>query len=165
MHSEAIFPTPSRYLQMSALGLKQTFAVQDVMSASPQKADMCSATIDVRFGPAKLAVPRLLASSTARLRAASLSGSTLLLGCQKLRHSKVKQTRPLASGRRHSALLTKQTCLLHRICSRLANFAFIPIAPHSRTRETGLSVVDRISLDRARRERHCFGDWRSTAVR
>ena len=29
---------------MSALGHKQTFAVQNVMSALPPKADMCSAT-------------------------------------------------------------------------------------------------------------------------
>jgi len=36
---------------MSALGQKQTFAVQEVMSALPLKADMCGATRDVRFGP------------------------------------------------------------------------------------------------------------------
>jgi hypothetical protein len=36
---------------MSALGQKQTFAPQKVMSALPQKADMCGATRDVRFGP------------------------------------------------------------------------------------------------------------------
>jgi hypothetical protein len=36
---------------MSALGQKQTFAVQKVMSALPPKADMCGATRDVRFGP------------------------------------------------------------------------------------------------------------------
>ena len=33
---------------MSALGQKQTFAVQKVMSALPPKADMCGATRDVR---------------------------------------------------------------------------------------------------------------------
>ena len=33
---------------MSALGQKQTFAVQNGMSALPPKADMCSASIDVR---------------------------------------------------------------------------------------------------------------------
>ena len=36
---------------MSALGHKQTCAVQKVMSALPPKADMCSATRDVRFVP------------------------------------------------------------------------------------------------------------------
>jgi hypothetical protein len=36
---------------MSALGQKQTFAPQNVMSALPPKADMCAATRDVRFGP------------------------------------------------------------------------------------------------------------------
>jgi len=30
---------------------KQTYAVQNVMSALPPKADMCGATSDVRFGP------------------------------------------------------------------------------------------------------------------
>ena len=36
---------------MSALGQKQTFAVQNVMSALPPIADMCSALADVRFVP------------------------------------------------------------------------------------------------------------------
>ena len=36
---------------MSALGQKQTFAVQNGMSALPPKADMCSATRHVRFVP------------------------------------------------------------------------------------------------------------------
>ena len=36
---------------MSALGQKQTFAVQKGMSALPPKADMCGATSDVRFVP------------------------------------------------------------------------------------------------------------------
>ena len=36
---------------MSALGQKQTCAVQNVMSALPPKADMCSALGDVRFVP------------------------------------------------------------------------------------------------------------------
>ena len=36
---------------MSALGQKQTFAAQQPMSALPPKADMCSATRDVRFVP------------------------------------------------------------------------------------------------------------------
>ena len=36
---------------MSALGQKQTFAAQNVMSALHPKADMCSATSDVRFVP------------------------------------------------------------------------------------------------------------------
>ena len=33
------------------MGQKQTFAAQNSMSALPPKADMCSATSDVRFGP------------------------------------------------------------------------------------------------------------------
>jgi hypothetical protein len=36
---------------MSALGQKQTYAVQKGMSALPPKADMCGATAHVRFGP------------------------------------------------------------------------------------------------------------------
>ena len=36
---------------MSALGQKQTCAVQEGMSALPPKADMCGATRDVRFVP------------------------------------------------------------------------------------------------------------------
>ena len=36
---------------MSALGQKQTFAVQKRMSALPPKADMCSALAHVRFVP------------------------------------------------------------------------------------------------------------------
>jgi len=36
---------------MSALGQKQTCAVQNVMSALPLKADTCGATKDVPFGP------------------------------------------------------------------------------------------------------------------
>src|SRR5262249_18383141 len=36
---------------MCALGQKQTFAVQEAMSALPPKADMCGAKADVRYGP------------------------------------------------------------------------------------------------------------------
>jgi hypothetical protein len=36
---------------MSALGQKQTFALQKAMSALPPKADICSALAHVRFGP------------------------------------------------------------------------------------------------------------------
>ena len=36
---------------MSALAQGRTYAVQKGMSALPPKADMCSATRDVRFGP------------------------------------------------------------------------------------------------------------------
>ena len=36
---------------MSALGQKQTFALQKVMSALPPIADMCGAFSDVRFVP------------------------------------------------------------------------------------------------------------------
>ena len=35
---------------MSALGHKRTYAAQKGMSALPPKADMCSATRDVRYG-------------------------------------------------------------------------------------------------------------------
>jgi hypothetical protein len=37
--------------QVSALGQKQTYAVQTGMSALLPKADMCGAARDVRFGP------------------------------------------------------------------------------------------------------------------
>src|SRR5262245_60129121 len=37
--------------RMSALGHKQTYALQDVMSALPSKPDMCSATAHVCLGP------------------------------------------------------------------------------------------------------------------
>ena len=43
---------------MSALGQKQTCAVQKVMSALPLKADMCSATRHVRFVP-KADIPHI----------------------------------------------------------------------------------------------------------
>jgi len=36
---------------MSALGHKRTFAAQNVMSALPPKADICSALAHVRFVP------------------------------------------------------------------------------------------------------------------
>jgi hypothetical protein len=36
---------------MSALGQKQTWAVQEPMSAFPPKADMCGALANVCFGP------------------------------------------------------------------------------------------------------------------
>ena len=36
---------------MSALGQKQTFALQNVMSALPPKADMCGAITNVCFVP------------------------------------------------------------------------------------------------------------------
>ena len=39
------------FAAMSALGQKQTFAVQKVMSALPPKADMCGATRYVCFVP------------------------------------------------------------------------------------------------------------------
>src|SRR5262245_3763477 len=39
------------WLPMSALGQKRTCASQNGMSALPPKADMCSATANVRFGP------------------------------------------------------------------------------------------------------------------
>jgi hypothetical protein len=36
---------------MSALGQKQTYSVQKLMSALPPKADMCGALVHVCFGP------------------------------------------------------------------------------------------------------------------
>ena len=47
---------------MSALGQKQTCALQKVMSASPPKADMCSALGDVRFVPIADIEPRFIRS-------------------------------------------------------------------------------------------------------
>jgi len=43
--------TKEAYLPMSALGQKQTCAVQNGMSALPPKADICSASAHVCFGP------------------------------------------------------------------------------------------------------------------
>jgi hypothetical protein len=40
---------------MSALGQKQTFALQKDMSALPPKADICGATRDVRLVPSDIA--------------------------------------------------------------------------------------------------------------
>ena len=42
---------------MSALGQKQTFAMQNGMSALHPKADMCSAQADVRYVPIADIVP------------------------------------------------------------------------------------------------------------
>ncbi|MFZ1002616.1 MAG: hypothetical protein WAN68_11485, partial [Pseudolabrys sp.] len=43
--------TGAAHKPMSALGQKQTRALQKVMSALPPKADMCGATRHVRFVP------------------------------------------------------------------------------------------------------------------
>jgi hypothetical protein len=59
---------------MSALGQKQTFAPQKVMSALPPKADMCGATRDVRFGPK--ADINDIHSITASARASSEGGNS-----------------------------------------------------------------------------------------
>ena len=57
---------------MSALGHKQTFAVQNGMSALPPIADMCSALAHVRFVP-KADVGAITTDRAAkRLRAAEL---------------------------------------------------------------------------------------------
>jgi hypothetical protein len=42
---------PCEMVSMSALGQKQTCASQNVMSALPPKADMCTALVHVCFGP------------------------------------------------------------------------------------------------------------------
>ena len=47
---------------MSALGHKQTFAMQNGMSALPPKADMCSALAHVRFVPKADMRPGLIRS-------------------------------------------------------------------------------------------------------
>ena len=49
-HSKSVCP-------MSALGQKRTFSEVRAMSALPPKADICSATTDVRFGPIADTVP------------------------------------------------------------------------------------------------------------
>ena len=57
---------------MSALGQKQTFAVQNVMSALPPKADMCGALAHVCFVP-KADIGAITTDRAAkRLRAAEL---------------------------------------------------------------------------------------------
>jgi hypothetical protein len=86
---------------MSALGHKQTFAVQDVMSALPPKADMCGATRYVRYVPkedskniATIKKDRLAAASPKiPSRLLPLSSAALLMLHQDLgsdRHARVK---------------------------------------------------------------------------
>ena len=58
---------------MSALGHKRTFAVQNVMSALPPIADMCSALADVRFSNRPVWVKRFQTSIAAV--SMSLTGS------------------------------------------------------------------------------------------
>ena len=63
---------------MSALGQKQTFAPQKGMSASPPKADMCSATQHVRFVPiADIATYSITSSAFARKAGGMLRPSAL----------------------------------------------------------------------------------------
>jgi hypothetical protein len=57
--------------RMSALGHKQTFAVQTAMSALLPKADMCGATRDFRFGPIADNASRLSGQNSQSARAAS----------------------------------------------------------------------------------------------
>ena len=60
---------------MSALGQKQTFALQNGMSALPPKADMCGAKGDVRFVPIagnhELQLKRVAGSGSLILKLAS----------------------------------------------------------------------------------------------
>ena len=60
---------------MSALGQKQTFALQKGMSALLPKADMCGATRDVRYGPK--ADMTTLYSITSLARASSEGGTVM----------------------------------------------------------------------------------------
>src|SRR5215471_18550453 len=54
---------------MSALGQKQTYAMQKTMSALPLKADMCGALAHVRFGPiADMALPHSVMTSCRQKR-------------------------------------------------------------------------------------------------
>ena len=60
---------------LSALDQKQTFAPQKAMSALPPKADMCSATRDVRYGPKADIKPYSITFVAAR--AVSANGSAV----------------------------------------------------------------------------------------
>ena len=60
---------------MSALGQEQTFAVQEGMSALPPKADMCSATRDVRF------VPKANSCTAAKIKEGLARGQFRVLVC------------------------------------------------------------------------------------
>jgi hypothetical protein len=60
---------------LSALGQRWTFALQKVMSALPPKADMCSAAIDVCFGPIAGIGTLGNYSMTASVRASSVVGT------------------------------------------------------------------------------------------
>jgi len=64
---------------MSALGQKQTFAVQTGMSALPPKADMCSATRHVRFVP--------IADSCTAAKPPRFSGETFAINGRQAVHS------------------------------------------------------------------------------
>ena len=63
--------TPELFMSaigMSALGQKRTCAMQNVMSAFPPIADMCSAQADVRFVPiADIAAHSIISSASARI--------------------------------------------------------------------------------------------------
>ena len=62
---------------MSALGQKQTFAVQKGMSALPPIADMCGATRDIRFVPIADSEEMSGCAATAGERVASRSAWVL----------------------------------------------------------------------------------------
>jgi hypothetical protein len=63
---------PPKMVRMSALGHKQTFAVQNGMSALHPKADMCAATKDVRYVP-KADIGRYRNEMTSPLSSAATS--------------------------------------------------------------------------------------------
>ena len=63
---------------MSALGHKPTFAVQKGMSALPPRADMCSATRDVRYVPrADIRVRHPLGDMSGGRRPYAAAGATV----------------------------------------------------------------------------------------
>ena len=80
---------------MSALGQKQTFAVQNVMSALPPKADMCGAVAHVRFVPiANIPLETLLDTHEGFARGERLFPATVFLSAlDTFRDSHRTQTR------------------------------------------------------------------------
>ena len=72
---------------MSALGQKQTFALQNVMSALPPKADMCGAITNVCFVPISLKKSAANRSSSSRQADSAVNCRADLLSCRlQVRH-------------------------------------------------------------------------------
>src|SRR4029077_20235398 len=92
---------------MSALGQKQTFALQKAMSVLPPKADMCSATRYVRFVPIADIDDLSGAAATAGERGVSLSACVL----QRWRHSRGSDCPSRDCLPKHSVGIVQSSCI------------------------------------------------------